>query len=160
MKSKLRSAVAALATLGYTMMPLSAFAGATVTKELTQDSGLVCLGAPAPGASILCFRSKGVWHQVITPSGNMTNTLNATWSQTITVYGPTGEVASTYQASGDDHTKMLFKPGEVTKGHSFTQSDTILSADGSCFTTTLEYDYNFTTNSVMQNNYLQSYSAC
>jgi hypothetical protein len=160
MKSKLRSAVAVLAALGYTIMPLSALAGASVTQDVQQDSGLVCLGAPAANAIVACFRSKGVWHEVTTPSGNMNNTLNATWTQTLTTYGATGAVSSTLQSSGDDHTKMLFKPGEVTKGHSFTQSDMILGADGSCVTTTIEYDYNFTTNTVMQDNYTVSYSAC
>lgn len=159
MKSKVRSAVAALATVGYTIMPLSALAGASVTQDVQQDSGLVCLGAPAAGV-VTCFRSKGVWHEVTTPSGNMNNTLNATWTQTVTTYDADGKVSSTLQSSGDDRTKMLFKPGEVTKGHSFTQSDMILGADGSCMTTTIEYDYNFTTNTVMQDNYTVSYSAC
>jgi len=142
------------------MIPATALAGASVTQDISHDSGVVCFGSAVANGLVSCFQSKGVFHQVTTPSGNQNNTHNGTWTLSTTVYDASGKVSSTIQQSGDDHTKLLFKPGEVTKGHSFTQSDTIIGSNGMCMTTIIEYDYNFTTNQVMQDNYTFTYSAC
>jgi hypothetical protein len=157
----LRTTLAALLTVGSTIAPISSFAGATVYRD-NLDSGLVCgdvaevdtINVPTGVLYHICYQGKGTWMQVTSPSGNVNYMLKGTSFTSVS------SGVNSSQTTVESNEKWLFKPGQLRKGHSFTQTDIVSSYNGQCQKATTEYDYAFVNGNVIQDNYSFTLGPC
>ena len=137
-----RAVLAALVATGSALVATSSFAGAVVYRD-NYDSGLVC---DSPSIPQTCFQLKGRWHQVSTPSGNVTYSMKGT------AFISVSDGLNSSQTTVDASEKMLFKSGQPHNGRSSTTTEIVNSGSGQCTRVTIEYDYGFANGNVTKNN--------
>lgn len=149
----LNATVATIFIMATAVTPMTSFAGASVYRD-NYDSGLICSDTALLDGNRICFQQKGTWNMVTTPSGNVNYTMKGT------VFNSVGYAGYTSQTTVESNEKMLFKAGVPHNGHSFTTTSIVNSANGSCSSYTIEYDYSFANGNVTQNNYIFTSSPC